>query len=127
MIARLYDAYGRGDVDGIMACYVDNLAFHVAGPEPTAGDHAGKASLRAILEQYMPLLEGVDREVLDTVEEANDRIAVRLRFRLSVAGERVTNTALHMHRLEGDLIAETWVMHLDEEVTRKFWDEHPDA
>ena len=43
-----------------------------------------------------------------------------------MAGEQVTNTALHMHRLDGDRIAETWIVNLDEEVTRKFFDEHPD-
>ena len=122
----MYDAFGRGDVDGILACYVDDLVFHVAGPEPAAGDHAGQAGFRAVLEQYLPLLDDVQHQVLDTVEDAGDRIAVRLRFQFNVAGEHLTNTALHMHRLDGDRIAETWIVNLDEEVTRKFFDEHPD-
>lgn len=123
VIGALYDAYQRDDVEGIMNCYTDAVTFHVDGPEGIGGDHVGSAAVRALLEQTIPLASSVEKQVLDTVADGDDRITVRLKFHLEVAGEPLTNTAVHMHRLEDNLIAETWIIHLDEDVARRFWDE----
>src|SRR3989337_2203226 len=111
VIGALYDAYQRGDVEGIMSCYTEAVTFHVDGPEGVGGDHVGSTAVRALLEQTIPLVSSMEKQVLDTVDDGDDRITVRLKFHLEVAGEPLTNTAVHMHRLEDDLIAETWVIH----------------
>lgn len=124
IIRALYDAHQRGDINGMMEIFTDSVILHIAGSDPLVGDHAGRDHVRALLEEFMPLVAGIQTEVLDMVQQDDDRVAVRLRFAVPVAGEALPTTAVHTHRFEGDRIAESWLYSLDEDVTRRFWEDH---
>jgi uncharacterized protein (TIGR03086 family) len=49
--ARFNAAFGRGDIDAIMACMTDDCVFESTGPAPDGQRHEGAAAVRAVWEQ----------------------------------------------------------------------------
>jgi uncharacterized protein (TIGR03086 family) len=78
-LARLSAAFGRGDVDAIMAVMTDDCVFEATGPAPDGVRHEGAEAVRAQWDQ----LFGGTREPVFSEEEsfvAGDRGVLRWRF-----------------------------------------------
>src|SRR6476469_8499751 len=77
--AAFTGAFGRGDVDAIMALMTDDCAFEATGPAPDGVRHEGAADVRAVWEEMF----GGTREPAFSEEEsfvAGDRGVLRWRF-----------------------------------------------
>jgi ketosteroid isomerase-like protein len=78
-LARFSAAFGRGDVDGVMALMSDDCVFEATGPAPDGVRHEGAAAVRAVWVE----LFGETKEPLFSEEEsfvAGDRGVLRWRF-----------------------------------------------
>jgi uncharacterized protein (TIGR03086 family) len=78
-LARFSAAFGRGDVDAIMALMTDDCVFEATGPAPDGVRHEGAAAVRAVWEE----LFGETRGAAFTEEESfvcGDRAVLRWRF-----------------------------------------------
>jgi uncharacterized protein (TIGR03086 family) len=78
-LAAFSAAFGRGDVDAIMALSTDDCVFEATGPAPDGVRHEGAEAMRAVWEQ----LFGGTREPAFSEEEtfvAGDRGVLRWRF-----------------------------------------------
>ena len=78
-LAAFSSAFGRGDVDAIMALMTDDCVFEATGPAPDGTRHEGASAVR---EQWVQLFGGT-REPAFSEEEtfvAGDRGVLRWRF-----------------------------------------------
>jgi uncharacterized protein (TIGR03086 family) len=78
-LARFSAAFGRGDVDAVMALMSDDCVFEATGPAPDGVRHEGAAAVRAVWVE----LFGETKEPLFSEEEsfvAGDRGVLRWRF-----------------------------------------------
>jgi uncharacterized protein (TIGR03086 family) len=78
-LARFSEAFGRGDVDAIMALSTDDCVFEATGPAPDGERHEGAAAIRAVWEQVF----GETGEPAFIEEESfvcGDRAVLRWRF-----------------------------------------------
>ncbi len=78
-LARFSAAFGRGDVDAIMALMTDDCVFEATGPAPDGTRHEGADTVRAVWEE----LFGQTRDAAFTEEESfvvGDRGVLRWRF-----------------------------------------------
>jgi uncharacterized protein (TIGR03086 family) len=78
-LAKLSAAFGRGDIDAIMAQLTDDCAFEATGPAPDGARHQGAADVRGVWEEMF----GGTREPSFSEEEsfvAGDRGVLRWRF-----------------------------------------------
>jgi len=78
-LARFSAAFGRGDVDAVMALMTDDCAFEATGPAPDGVRHEGAQAVRAV---WVELFGGT-REPAFTEEEsfvAGERGVLRWRF-----------------------------------------------
>jgi uncharacterized protein (TIGR03086 family) len=78
-LARFSAAFGRGDVDAIMALMTEDCVFEATGPAPDGVRHEGAAAVRAVWEE----LFGQTRGAAFTEEESfvcGDRGVLRWRF-----------------------------------------------
>jgi len=78
-LARFSAAFGRGDVDAVMALMTDDCAFEATGPAPDGVRHEGAPAVRAV---WVELFGGT-REPAFTEEEsfvAGERGVLRWRF-----------------------------------------------
>ena len=113
---REVDAAQRGDVEGMLALYADDVVFHYPGRNVLSGTHHGKDALRRWLASFGELLgEGgsLTRTLHDVV--AGDDHAVQL---ISVEASRSDgrtarwNVAFVLHVADG-AITEIWG-HIDD-------------
>jgi uncharacterized protein (TIGR03086 family) len=78
-LARFSAAFGRGDVDAIMALMTDDCVFEATGPPPDGARHEGASAVRDVWEQ----LFGATHEPAFSEEESfvcGDRGVLRWRF-----------------------------------------------
>ncbi len=78
-LARFSAAFGRGDVDAIMASMTDDCVFEATGPAPDGVRHAGAEAVRGVWDELFEQTRGA----AFTEEEsyaAGDRGSLRWRF-----------------------------------------------
>lgn len=78
-LARFSAAFGRGDVDEIMALMTDDCVFEATGPAPDGVRHEGAQAVRAVWEEVF----GQTRDPAFTEEDSfvsGDRAVLRWRF-----------------------------------------------
>jgi len=78
-VSRFNAAFGRHDVDGVMAAMSQDCVFESTGPAPDGERHVGAAAVRAVWEQFF----GSNPDAFFETEEqfaAGDRCVVRWRY-----------------------------------------------
>jgi ketosteroid isomerase-like protein len=79
VVDRFNEAFGRGDVDGVMALMTDDCVFENTYPPPDGERHAGRTAVRTFWERFFG---STDRPRFETEEifAADDRVVARWRF-----------------------------------------------
>jgi uncharacterized protein len=57
-LAMLYDAFGQGDIETVMATLSDDIEWRVNGPSPVAGTYRGPEAVLAFFSRMMTQYEG---------------------------------------------------------------------
>lgn len=97
-VQRLYEAYGRGDVDAVLAEVADDVDWAVEASSdsvPWCGDHHGKAEVPRF---FREITESVDvtefTPVSFTSNDTDVIVAVRWAYTVKATGKRA---AMQMH------------------------------
>jgi ketosteroid isomerase-like protein len=70
-----YEAFGRGDLPGVLAILADDIAWSVPPPLPQAGDAHGRDEVGAFFQRLGALWEDLSLE-LDDFVASGDRVCV---------------------------------------------------
>lgn len=99
-LRKIYEAFGRGDVDTFLSMLTDDIEFHITGRSAVSGDYLGKDGVLEFVGKLVELSEGTfTLEVLDML--ANDRHGVALTMeRASREGRSLENRAVHVWDLQ---------------------------
>ncbi len=75
---QTYDAFLRGDIDGLMEFYTDDIDWEVYGPSslPTAGSYIGKDAVRSFFGKVNELLETEKFDVHGYVAQGDTVVAI---------------------------------------------------
>jgi hypothetical protein len=102
----------RGDIEGMLDHYTDDIVLHYPGRNPLSGIHRGKDGLRAWIEKVGELLgeEGSLTRTLHDVVAGDDHVVVLVSVDATRSDGRSAswNAALVMHVRDGK-IGEVWV------------------
>ena len=79
VVDRFNEAFGRADVDAIMALMTDDCVFESTSPPPDGERCVGQAAVRAFWERFFAGTESPKFTAEDTFG-AGDRVTVRWRF-----------------------------------------------
>ena len=79
-IERFNAAFGRHDVDAVMALMTDDCVFENTSPPPDGQRHVGAAAVRAVWEEFFRSSPSAAFETEDTFA-SGDRCVVRWRYR----------------------------------------------
>ncbi|MDO8615158.1 MAG: nuclear transport factor 2 family protein [Dehalococcoidia bacterium] len=103
-LRKAYDAFSRGDLDGIP--FADDVVFHIPGKSPMAGDYRGKAAVFGFLGQVMERTGGSFRlEVHDIA--ASDDHAVGLTVHSGQRGGKAGGyNSVHVWHVKNGRLAE---------------------
>ena len=79
VVERFNEAFGRGDVDAVMALMTDDCVFENTYPPPDGQRHTGQADVRHF---WTAFFGSTDAPRFETEEifAAGDRVVVRWRF-----------------------------------------------
>ena len=70
LIKSAYDAFSRGDIQGAMATFAEDIFWHVPGRGPLSRDYRGHAEVLGFFGHFMKLSGGTFRLQVD--EERGD-------------------------------------------------------
>lgn len=121
LLRRVYDAFAGQDMATLDEVFADDVAFHVPGDHPMAGDYQGKDELFGFFAKLGEKTGGTLRvDVKDVV--ANDDYAIGL---VRVTAQRENRSlevdAAQIHRVEAGRITEAWPVPYDVHAIEDFW------
>jgi ketosteroid isomerase-like protein len=110
-----YDAFGRGDMDGVARILADDVLWHSPGHSPLSGDYTGIPAVLGLLGEIAQRTGGTFRaDVHDIL--ANDVHGVAL---VTISGSRggktVTDRQVHVVHFRDGKLAESWFTGTDQD------------
>jgi ketosteroid isomerase-like protein len=120
-LRKAYEAFGRGEIDGVMALLADDIQWHVPGQSPVAGDYSGKEEVGGFFMKLMELSEGTFRvDVHDVL--ANDEHAVGLvKLTAKRDGKSLDVNDVHVWHVRDGRFSEFWGQLHDQYAWDEFW------
>jgi len=122
-VTAAYKAFVGHDLIAMLDGVADDVVLHVQGPQPLAGDHAGRDTVqRLLVDEFGPVLKDLEAEVVHLHEERPGHVVVVISLEGRVAGEHFASKSLHVHRVVDGRVVEMWFQPYDEDTTRRFWE-----
>jgi len=113
IVHRYADAWRRGDLASIVACYHDEFTLHYFGDNPLSGNHVGKAASLAALREVSLKTNRKLLEITD-VMVGPKRCAVLAREAFSRDGHTVEIDRVLIYTIKDGLLHECWVYDSDQ-------------
>ena len=119
--------YGAAIAAGDMAALADTLTkdavWHQPGANSLSGDHVGVDAILAHLGAFMERSGGTFALETESATESGALVATTVRFTASRDGAAALDQhGVDVFRVEGDRIAEIWLISEDQDGEDRFWD-----
>jgi ketosteroid isomerase-like protein len=110
IVRELLDALEARDVPAIEALLADDVVYYFPGRSPVAGTYRGREAVVGLFRAFASLFDGpIEMSTHDVV--ASDAHVVDLAtYAGSRGGERFTWNTVRLYHVDGDRIAEIWLM-----------------
>ncbi|MFN2581822.1 MAG: nuclear transport factor 2 family protein [Candidatus Dormibacteria bacterium] len=105
VVRRFNEAFGRGDVDAVMALMTDDCVFENTSPSPDGERCAGQQAVRAFWDQFFSTTDNPHFEAEDEFG-AGDRVTVRWRFTWGSDGTAGHVRGVDIFRIRDGKVAE---------------------
>jgi len=122
VVGRYGAAAAAGDMVALAATLTKDVVWHQPGANQLSGDHVGPEAVLAHLGRFMELSGGTFALETESATESGNLVSTTVRF----TAEREGAGSLDQHgvdvfRVEGDLIAEIWLIGEDQAAEDRFW------
>lgn len=122
VVGRYGAAAAAGDMVALAVTLTKDVVWHQPGANQLSGDHVGPEAVLAHLGRFMELSGGTFALETESATESGNLVATTVRF----TAEREGAGSLDQHgvdvfRVEGDLIAEIWLIGEDQAAEDRFW------
>ena len=67
LIKSGYEAFARGDLQGALAVFAEDILWHVPGRGPLSRNYRGHAEVRGFFQHFMELSQGTFRIEIDDI------------------------------------------------------------
>jgi len=122
VVGRYGAAAAAGDMAALAATLTENAVWHQPGANPLSGDHVGPEAVVAHLGRFMALSGGTFALETESATESGDLVATTVRFTARREGRAdLDQHGVDVFRVEGDRIAEIWLIGEDQAVEDRFW------
>jgi len=110
VVNRMTRAAMDGDREALASCFTEDMAFHVRGPLPGAGDHRGAQGFLGVIGSIFEVTNG-DVEIEQLFAAGDDGwVAEWERAVFGRDGETLEAKNAFIYRFEDDRIAEMWML-----------------
>ena len=76
LIRRAYDAFSRGDMEGVFALFAKDILWHVPGRGPLSGGYRGHVGVQGFFQHFIELSSGTFRLEVDHILAEGDLVVV---------------------------------------------------
>lgn len=115
-------AAAAGDMAALAATLTKDVVWHQPGANRLSGDHAGPEAVVAHLGRFMELSGGTFALETESATESGNLVATTVRFTAQREGMvDLDQHGVDVFRIEGEQIAEIWLIGEDQAVEDEFW------
>jgi ketosteroid isomerase-like protein len=99
-IRSAYAAFARGDVQGALSHFAEDIHWHVPGRGPLSRDYRGRTEVLGFFGKFMELSHGTFRLRVDDVLASGDRVVVLCTESAVRGGRSWSSPQVHVWTLE---------------------------
>lgn len=126
LVRDMFDAYAKGDARRLSEVLDSNVAYHVPGRGPMAGDYLGRPEVLALWDRQKQYMGGQPYRVkqLATVA-AGDLVVLLTEVTAERSGRSMTFQGANVYRISDGRVAEGRVFIFDLKSFDRFWAQMP--
>lgn len=122
VVGRYGAAAAAGDMAALAATLTEGVVWHQPGANQLSGDHVGPQAIVAHLGRFMELSGGTFTLETESATEIGSLVATTVRFTARRDGlVDLDQHGVDVFRVEGDRIAEIWLIGEDQPIEDQFW------
>lgn len=122
VVGRYGAAVAAGDMVALAATLTEGAVWHQPGANRLSGDHVGPDAIVAHLGRFMELSAGTFTLETESATESGSLVATTVRFTARRDGVAdLDQYGVDVFRVEGDRIAEIWLLSEDQSDEDRFW------
>ena len=121
LIRRAYDAFSRGDMEGVFALFAKNILWHVPGRGPLSGDYCGHVEVQGFFQHFMELSSGTFRLQVDHILAEGDLVVVLCTDKAQRGNLSKTSQQVHVWTVRDGYAATFREYQGDQQSEDEFW------
>lgn len=122
VVGRYGAAAAAGDMTALATTLTEDAVWHQPGANQLSGDHVGPDAIVAHLGRFMALSGGTFTLETESATESGTLVATTVRFTARREGAAdLDQHGVDVFRVEGDRIAEIWLIGEDQAAEDRFW------
>ena len=116
-----YESFSKGDIPAVVAVWAEDIAWHIPGRNPLAGDYVGTEAVLGFFAQLQERSGGSFGLELHDVLASDDHV-VALVTETGHRGDKSLNeNAVHVWHLRDGKATEFWAVAYDAYAEDEFW------
>jgi uncharacterized protein len=124
LIRNGYDAFARGDVQGALAGFAQDILWHIPGRGPLSRDYRGHAEVLGFFSRFMELSGGTFRVQVDDVLSKDERVVVLCTESAQRGGRTWSSPQVHVWTVRNGRATVFWQYQGDQQTEDEFWSTH---
>lgn len=108
LVRSVYEAFGRGDMEGLFNTFTDDIVFHVPGNTPLSGDHRGKEQLSRFFQNVGERSAGTIRLEVHDVVGSDQHVVGLANISGQPKGQPLSYHVVHVWHVRDGKLAEMW-------------------
>jgi ketosteroid isomerase-like protein len=121
LIRRAYDAFSRGDMEGVFALFAKDILWHVPGRGPLSGDYRGHVEVQGFFQHFMELSSGTFRPQVDHILAEGDLVVVLCTDKAQRGNLSKTSQQVHVWTVRDGYAATFREYQGDQQSEDEFW------
>jgi len=121
LIAAAYEAFSRGDVQGAIAAFAEDILWHVPGRGPLSRDYRGHDEVLGFFGHFMQLSGGTFRLRIDEVLAKGERVVVLCTESARRGGRSWSSPQVHVWTVKNGKATVFWEYPGDQQAEDEFW------
>jgi ketosteroid isomerase-like protein len=121
VISKGYEAFGAGDIETVMDLFADDIAWHIPGKNPLAGDYQGKDQVMGFFGKLMETTGGTFRLTIHDLLASDDHVVGLCREQGQRDGKTLDENTVHVWHMRDGKAAEFWGITGDADAADEFY------
>jgi ketosteroid isomerase-like protein len=122
LIRSGYDAFGQGDIPGVLALFADDISWNIGGRSPLAGVYTGHDEVLGFFGQLVERSGGTFHlEIDDAFDNGGETVVVLVNEKAERDGKQLDAAQIHLWRVQDGRAVRFQAFPADDYEVDEFW------